>query len=109
MIKYNSKMAFEKQILIGIVVFLSAIGIFSSCNSDDIGGNRFTFTGKMMGQYLRDTTEFSEFTTLLDTTKVMPLLNTYGYYTCFAPTNEAMKKFYVLKGKNRLRILLSIR
>jgi uncharacterized surface protein with fasciclin (FAS1) repeats len=103
MIKYNSKMAFEKQILIGIVVFLSAIGIFSSCNSDNVGGNRFTFTDKMMGQYLRDTTEFSEFTTLLDTTKVMPLLNTYGYYTCFAPTNEAMKKFYVLKGKKSLK------
>jgi len=103
MIKYNSKMAFEKQILIGIVVFLSAIGIFSSCNSDDVGGNRFTFTDKMMGQYLRDTTEFSEFTTLLDTSKVMPLLNTYGYYTCFAPTNEAMKKFYVLKGKKSLK------
>lgn len=96
-------MAFEKKILIGIVVFLSAIGIFSSCNSDDIGGNRFTFTGKMMGQYLRDTTEYSEFTTLLDTSKVMPLLNTYGYYTCFAPTNEAMKKFYVLKGKKSLK------
>ena len=96
-------MAFEKQILIGIVVFLSAIGIFSSCNSDDVGGNRFTFTDKMMGQYLRDSTEFSEFTTLLDTTKVMPLLNTYGYYTCFAPTNDAMKKFYVLKGKKSLK------
>lgn len=103
MIKYNSKMAFEKQILIGIVVFLSAIGIFSSCNSDDVGGNRFTFTDKMMGQYLRDSTDFSEFRTLLDTSKVMPLLNTYGYYTCFAPSNEAMKKFYVLKGKKSLK------
>ena len=103
MIKYNSKMALEKQILIGMVVLLSAIGIFSSCSSDDIGGNRFTFTGKMMGQYLRDSTDFSEFTALLDTSKVMGLLNSYGAYTCFAPSNEAMKKFYKLKGKKSLK------
>lgn len=103
MIKYNSKMALEKQILIGMVVLLSAIGIFSSCNSDVPAANRFTFTGKMMGQYLRDSTDFSEFTALLDTTKVMGLLNSYGAYTCFAPSNEAMKKFYKLKGKTSLK------
>ena len=87
----------------GMVVLLSVIGIFSSCSSDDIGGNRYTFTDKMMGQYLRDSTDFSEFTTLLDTTKVMGLLNSYGAYTCFAPSNEAMKTFYLSKGKKSLK------
>ena len=101
--KHNSKIPFKKQIMTGMVVLLSVIGIFSSCSSDDIGGNRYTFTDKMMGQYLRDSTDFSEFTTLLDTTKVMGLLNSYGAYTCFAPSNEAMKTFYLSKGKKSLK------
>jgi len=101
--KHNSKTPFKKQIMTGMVVLLSVIGIFSSCSSDDIGGNRYTFTDKMMGQYLRDSTDFSEFTALLDTTKVMGLLNSYGAYTCFAPSNEAMKKFYLSKGKKSLK------
>jgi uncharacterized surface protein with fasciclin (FAS1) repeats len=63
----------------------------------------YTFKDKMMGQFLKDSTNFSEFATLLDTTKVMSLLNTYGAYTCFAPNNEAMKEFYLLKGKKSLK------
>ncbi len=101
--KHNLKITLKKQIMTSMVTLLFAIGIFSSCNSDDIGGARFTFTDKMMGQYLSDTTIFSEFTTLLDTTKVMGLLNSYGAYTCFAPTNDAMKEFYVSKGKKSLK------
>ena len=100
---YYSKSLFKKHTLAGIVVLLFAMGIFSSCNSDQIGGNRFTFTDKMMGQYLRDSADFSEFTALLDTSKVMGLLNSYGAYTCFAPSNEAMKKFYVTKGKKSIK------
>jgi uncharacterized surface protein with fasciclin (FAS1) repeats len=86
-----------------MILLLSVIGFFSSCNSDDVGGNLYTFTDKMMGQYLKDSANFSEFTTLLDTTKVMGLLNSYGAYTCFAPTNQAMKNFYALKGKKSLK------
>ena len=82
-----------------IVVFLYAL---PSCNSDDVGDNLYTFKDKMMGQYLKDTTIFSEFSKLLDTTKVTGLLNAFGYYTCFAPTNDAMFAFYKDKGKNSL-------
>jgi len=103
MVKYSSKTPFKKHIITGMVILLSAIGIFSSCNSDDIGGNLYTFKDKMMGQYLRDSADYSEFTALLDTSKVMSLLNSYGKYTCFAPSNEAMKKFYVSKGKKSLK------
>jgi uncharacterized surface protein with fasciclin (FAS1) repeats len=101
--KHNFKTLLKKHILAGMVLLLSVIGLFSSCNSDDVGGNLYTFTDKMMGQYLKDSANFSEFTTLLDTTKVMGLLNSYGAYTCFAPTNQAMKNFYALKGKKSLK------
>lgn len=100
--KHNSTKLFKRSILISMVI-LSFTGIFSSCNSDDIGGNLYTFTDKMMGKYLKDSTDFSQFATLLDTTKVMGLLNSYGAYTCFAPTNDAMRKFYMTKGKKSLK------
>ena len=96
------EIAFQKHLIIALTILLGALNIFSSCDSDDVKGNLYTFTDKMMGQYLKGTSEFSEFSTLLDTTKVMSLLNAYGSYTCFAPTNDAMKRFYSSKGKKSL-------
>ncbi|MDD3078447.1 MAG: fasciclin domain-containing protein [Paludibacter sp.] len=92
-----------KRILNTILLIGILSGVFVSCDSDDVGGNLYTFTGEMVGQYLQnDTVQFSEFVRLLDTTNVMGLLNSYGSYTCFAPTNDAMHAFYKEKGKNSL-------
>lgn len=78
------------------------LGLLSSCNSDDVGGNLYTFKDKLLGQYLESDTTFSEFANLLVKTKVKGLLNSYGSYTCFAPTNQAMRSYYKLKGKQSL-------
>ncbi|MBN2766307.1 MAG: fasciclin domain-containing protein [Paludibacteraceae bacterium] len=87
------------------IIFIAALSILGStlvsCDADKVD-NLYTFTDKMLGQYLRDTTEYSEFVRLLDTTKVIGLLNSYGSYTVFAPGNDAMHEFYALKGKNSL-------
>jgi uncharacterized surface protein with fasciclin (FAS1) repeats len=77
--------------------------ILPSCDPDNVGDNLYTFKDRMMGQYLKDTTIFTEFARLLDTTKVTGLLNAYGYFTCFAPTNDAMKMYYKEKGKKSLK------
>jgi len=62
-----------------------------------------TATEEMMGEYIENRTDsFSEFRKMLDTTEVMGLLNAYGEYTLFAPTNEAMFKFYEASGKSSL-------
>jgi len=101
--KYNLMAAFKKSIIIKLILIIIVFGATTACNSDDVGDNLYTFTDKMLGQYLiSDSTEFSEFNTVLDTTGVMELLNAYGTYTCFAPTNEAMHKFYLSKGKKSL-------
>lgn len=83
------------------VTLAVSLGILSSCDSDDIGGNLYTSVDPTMGQYLKShPEEYSEFTKILDTTKVIGLLNTIGDYTCFAPDNQAMKAYYQLKGKS---------
>jgi len=52
-----------------------------------------------MGEYMQEhPEEFSMFVDLLERSNIIGLLNAYGYYTCFAPTNEAMQKFYEEKG-----------
>jgi uncharacterized surface protein with fasciclin (FAS1) repeats len=83
-----------------IVILLSVAWMFPSClDSDDVGGSFYTFKGQMMGEYLRSQPDlFSEFTKMLDTTGVMGMLNAYGTYTCFAPTNEAVLTYYHQKG-----------
>jgi len=90
-----------KRALPGLFFTLNLMTLLTSCNSDDIGGNLYTFTDPTMGQYLHNNPEnYSEFTRILDTTKVIGLLNTIGDYTCFAPDNEAMKGYYLKMGKS---------
>ncbi|MFM2293405.1 MAG: hypothetical protein RIS29_3218 [Bacteroidota bacterium] len=90
----------------GLIVIVSILfsGIFLlSCNSDNVGDNYTTFTEDMMGRFIENDTSLIEFNRLMDTTKVKGLLNAYGYYTCFAPSNSAMKKFYKSKGKKSIK------
>ena len=75
-------------------LFIGTSLVLVACDADNVG-NYNTFTGETVGQYLEARPEsFSEFCSVLDTTKVMSLLKAYGSYTCFAPTNEAMQKLY---------------
>ena len=86
-----------------IASFLLITAFFTSCNSDKIAEeNLYTFTDKMMGTYLQTDTTLTEFYKLVELSQVNGLLNTYGSYTCFAPTNTAMREFYRLKGKKSL-------
>lgn len=83
------------------VLVFSVLASFSTgCVDKEIDATYTTFTGKMTGQYLtEDSTQFSEFIAALKKVNALSLLNTYGKYTCFAPTNEAMNAFYLSKGK----------
>lgn len=74
-----------------------------SCDSDKIlEENLYTFTDKMLGTYLESDSTLTEFHKLMELSGVSGLLNSYGKYTCFAPTNTAMYEFYAAKGKNSL-------
>lgn len=94
-----NSMNFPKSLLALASILLFC---FTGCNSDDVGGNLYTFTESTMGQYLESDTTLTEFNKLMDNTKVKGLLNAYGTYTCFAPNNDAMRAFYKLKGKKSL-------
>lgn len=83
------------------VIILSA-GMVQSC-SDEIPDDALGIKeGEMMGAYFRKNPEFSEFYAIitkarsLDEMKRMnysDLFDSYGQYTCFAPTNDAVRAY----------------
>lgn len=85
-----------------LLAAISVSSLFQSCTEDIDTSSRYTFTGKTIISYLQDYPDtYSEYTALLDSVKVSDfsnssmsqLLSARGNYTCFAPTNEAIKSY----------------
>ena len=83
--------------------------VFFSCHEDVDTSARYVFTERTVASYLDDHSQFSEYVRLLkeqkvsdvSETNVYQLMTAYGYYTVFAPTNEAIQKYLdslVIKG-----------
>lgn len=59
-----------------------------------------TTTDVNIVDYLRrDTAHFSQLVKILERTNIAPFLNAYGTYTCFAPTNDAIRIYLQQIGK----------
>ena len=76
-------------VLLALLTPLSSL-MLGSCSDEPDAENFYTFTGKMMSDYLKSNPEYSEFTEIVDRAGLMDLLSTYGHYTCFVPSNEAI-------------------
>lgn len=74
---------------------IAGVSVFpAGCNSDDIAEEAmYTFTGQTIASFCQDTPELSMYYSLLERSNNVSLLNLYGHYTCFAPTNEAVQAF----------------
>lgn len=96
--KYNRK-TFGKALMtlsLGL-----AVG-FAGCSEDIDQSNRYTFTGETLVDHLENHSDiYSSFLYILnrahigksESGSVRHLLSTYGSYTCFAPTNEAVERY----------------
>jgi len=80
-----------------IICLCGSVGmifVFQGCR-EDLEGDYPVISEELIGEYLENNPEsFSEFTRMLDTTNVLGLLNAYGLYTVFAPTNDAVYAYY---------------
>ena len=71
----------------------------SSCSDELTKERYYTFTGEMLTDYLQNRdNKYSDFITVLKRAEIYDLLTTYGTYTCFAPTNSAIKIFLEERG-----------
>ena len=92
-----------KGILGGLLIaMLTPLNILmlSSCSDEPDSEYFYTFTGEMMSDWLKNRPEYSEFTEIVERANMMDLLATYGHYTCFAPSNDAVDKFLQSRGFN---------
>lgn len=87
-----------KDILLIFGVLALMAPTVSSCSDEPDAENFYTFTGEMMSDYLMNREQYSEFAEIVERADMMGLLATYGHYTCFVPSNEAVNKFLHDKG-----------
>lgn len=96
-----------KNFYIGLVAVLASAGVMlvTSCSDDMPAESYYTFTGEMMSDYLQNHEDYSEFSAIVkratNSTRgvnLMDLLSVRGQFTCFAPTNEAVRKFLTQNG-----------
>ena len=93
-------MNIKKNIRVALMALaaLTATGSMVSCTDEPDAENFYTFTGEMMSDYLKNRAEYSDFKTIVERAKLMDLLATYGQYTCFLPSNQAVQKYLSDKG-----------
>ena len=92
---------------------LAALGViaaielgFVSCSDDPGAGNYYTQTKEYASDYLMNRSQYSDYVKILQRAtgaegrnlRLMDLLGTYGTYTVFAPTNEAVELYVAEKG-----------
>lgn len=96
-----------KKIVLIVSCLLSVVLV--GCTEDIDTSARYVFKERTIASYLDDHGQFSEYVRLLkeqrvsdvSETSVYQLMTAYGYYTCFAPTNEAIQLYLdslVIKG-----------
>ena len=63
-------------------------------------GTYYTFNGQTVADYLEqdETGRFSDFIKVLQKSQTWGELDTYGTFTCFAPTNNAFAEYFKEKG-----------
>ncbi|MBO4802307.1 MAG: fasciclin domain-containing protein [Bacteroidaceae bacterium] len=85
----------KASLAIALVMTLGLV----SCYDDDLPPESlYTYQNDMMSDYLKKNNRFSEFAKIVEKAGRMDLLSTYGTYTCFAPTNEAVAEFLRSRG-----------
>lgn len=83
-----------------ILVFLTAL-VFQNCTPEKI--KERTDETLNITDYLRANPEYSMFLEILDITNYASFMNTYGTYTLFLPTNDAIKQYLNDVGATSLK------
>lgn len=84
--------------LFAIVFSLFAVAQLTSCNDDPDTEFMYVMKSQYASDYLKESPRFSKFTQIVTRSKMMDLLGTYGSYTVFAPTDDAVDKFLQGRG-----------
>lgn len=93
-----SQISGKAQVL-PVFALLSLSFFFSCVDNDDVPETMYTAKKMTAGAFLEAHQDrYSDFTTLLKRTPYFSMMTTYGRYTLFAPTNDAMADFVKSNG-----------
>ena len=85
----------KRPLKLTILALLSVL-LFSACHENIDTSSRYTFRGETVASLLIDNPDlYSDFTYILQRSGRLSMLKAYGTYTCFAPTNEGVRRFLV--------------
>lgn len=86
---------FSKLSMVAGLLALPVAFALQSCvdEPDENDASLYTFTGETIADYLGSNEEFSSFYYILQRSGYDRLMSTYGEYTCFAPTNDAVADY----------------
>ena len=85
--------------VLSFLAVLSMPFFFSCVDNDDVPETMYTAKKMTAGAFLEAHPErYSEFTALLKRTPYFSMMTTYGRYTLFAPTNDAIEQFVNSNG-----------
>ena len=90
--------SFYKNLIIAVCMVLAAQTAFVSCDDDPGADSYYTTKAEYAADFLKNREKFSEFTAIVQRSKMLDLLGTWGSYTVFAPTNEAIEEYLHSKG-----------
>ena len=83
---------------------VAAVGL-TSCKDDIPEDSLYTYQSEMLSDYLRNNENFSLFARMVEKAGKMDLFSTYGTYTCFTPTNEAVSRYLSKRGLSSVQEL----
>ncbi len=84
----------KKNSLILMLLICAGVCFFNSCRDDVVYDVEIIPKKETIGEYLSNNPElYGQFCKMLEKTDILGLMNSYGEYTCFAPTNEAINSF----------------
>ncbi|SFB80919.1 Uncaracterized surface protein containing fasciclin (FAS1) repeats [Parapedobacter composti] len=81
-----------------LALVFACLGMILGCVKENIVVET-TEQVSITGYFEANPDKFSEFAAILDAANVSSVLNAYGLYTIFAPTNEGVRAYYQRKGK----------
>ncbi len=81
-----------------IICYLSFSVALVSCSDEPDSSNFYTFTGEMASDFLKNRSQYSEFTEIVTRAGMMDLLSTYGHFTCFVPSDSAVNVYLRERG-----------
>jgi uncharacterized surface protein with fasciclin (FAS1) repeats len=79
-----------------VLLAIAPVVLTVSCYEENHPGTYYTFTGKTLADYLEQDSaqRFNSFVAVLKRASKWGELDTYGTYTCFAPTDAALSAIW---------------